>query len=241
LYPALAFDRLFRDEVGKADKSVLDAVMDDAKSFRNKVSTADQRRLDEYLSSVREVEKRIEESGKKGRLQGGRPTLTKPDMKRPKDGIPQDLDQHMRLMCDVLVLALRTDTTRVCTLKLNNDHSSLRFPHLGVDYMIHHLLSHTDGADWLKVNRFFTEQGAYIAAKLDAVREGDRTLLDNSIVLYLSSMMTGNHNNDQLPVVLLGRGGGTIRTGRVLDYLGKPNRKMCSLYLSLMERTGVRL
>src|SRR5262249_47984330 len=83
LYPALAFDRLFRDEVGMADKSVLDAVMGDAKSFRNKVSSADQRRLDEYLSSVREVEKRIEESGKKGRLQGWRPTLTKPDMKRP--------------------------------------------------------------------------------------------------------------------------------------------------------------
>src|SRR5262245_25953188 len=130
LYPALAFDRLFRDEVGKADKSVLDAVMDDAATFRTKVSKPDQRRLDEYLSSVREVEKRIEQSGKQGRLQGWRPTLDKPDVKRPADGLPQDVDQHMRLMCDVLVLAFRTDTTRVCTLKLNNDHSSLRFPHL---------------------------------------------------------------------------------------------------------------
>jgi len=241
LYPALAFDRLFRDEVGKADRSVLDAVREDANGYKNKVSTADRRRLDEYLNSVREVERRIEDAGKAGRLQGWRPTLAAPDVARPADGIPQDIDQHMRLMCDVLVLAFRTDTTRVCTLKLNNDHSSLRFPHLGVDYMIHHLLSHTDGADWLKVNRFFTEQVAYIAAKLDAVREGDRTLLDNSMVLYLSSMMTGNHNNDQLPVVLLGRGGGKLRTGRVFDYLGKPNRKMCSLYLSLLEKAGVRL
>ena len=241
LYPALAFDRLFRDEVGKADKSVLDAVREDATSYKNKVSTADQRRLDEYLSSVREVETRIEQAGKNGRLQGWRPTLDKPDMKRPADGIPQDIDQHMRLMCDILVLAFRTDTTRVCTLKLNNDHSSLRFPNLHIDYMIHHLLSHTDGDDWLKVNRFFTQQVAYIADRMDKVQEGERTLLDNSMVLFCSSMMTGNHNNDQLPVVLLGRGGGQIKSGRVLDFSGKPNRKMCSLYLSLMDKAGVRL
>ncbi len=241
LYPALAFDRLFRDEVGRADKSVLDAVLEDTRGLRNSVSKADQRRLDEYLSSVREVETRIDQAGKAGRLQGWRPTLLKPDMPRPADGIPQDIDQHMRLMCDILVLAFRTDTTRVCTLKLNNDHSSLRFPHLKVDYMIHHLLSHTDGADWLKVNRFFTEQLAYIAGKLDAVQEGERTLLDNSMILMLSSMMTGNHNNDQLPVVMVGRGGGQIKTGRSLDYLNKPNRKMCSLYLSLLDKAGMRL
>jgi hypothetical protein len=241
LYPALAFDRLFRDEVGKADKSVLDAVREDARGLRGAVSKSDQRRLDEYLASVREVEQRIDQAGKAGRLQGWRPALTKPDLKRPADGVPQDVDQHMRLMCDILVLAFRTDATRVCTLKLNNDHSSLRFPHLKVDYMIHHLLSHTDGADWLKVNRFFTEQVAYIVRRLDAVREGERTLLDNSMILYLSSMMTGGHDNQQLPVVLLGKGGGRIKTGRVLDYLGKPNRKMCSLYLSLLDKAGVRL
>src|SRR5215831_1306438 len=130
LYPALAFDRLFRDEVGKADKSVLDAVLEDTRGLRNTVSKADQRRLDEYLASVREVEQRIDQAGKANRLQGWRPTLAKPDMPRPADGIPQDIDQHMRLMCDILVLAFRTDTTRVCTLKLNNDHSSLRFPNL---------------------------------------------------------------------------------------------------------------
>src|SRR5882724_10631742 len=241
LYPALAFDRLFRDEVGRADKSVLDAVLEDTRGLRNTVSKSDQHRLDEYLSSVREVEQRIEQAGKTGRLQGWRPTLTKPDRPRPADGIPQDIDQHMRLMCDILVLAFRTDTTRVCTLKLNNDHSSLRFPHMKIDYMIHHLLSHTDGADWLKVNQFFTQQVAYIAQKMDQVQEGERTLLDNSLILYCSSMMTGNHNNDQLPVVMVGRGGGQIKTGRVLDYLGKSNRKMCSLYLSMMEKMGVRL
>ena len=108
------------------------------------VSTTDRRKLDEYLDSVREVEQRIDQAGKAGRLQGWRPTLDKPNIPRPADGMPQDIDQHMRLMCDILVLAFQTDTTRVCTLKLNNDHSALRFPNLGVDYMIHHLLSHTD-------------------------------------------------------------------------------------------------
>jgi len=241
LYPALAFDRLFRDDVGRSDKSVLDAVQEDAAGYRGRVSRADRHRLDEYLTSVREVEQQIEGAGKAGRLQGWRPTLSKPDVPRPPDGIPQDIDQHMRLMCDILVLAFRTDTTRVCTLKLNNDHSALRFPNLKIDYMIHHLLSHSDGDDWLKVNQFFTQQVAYIAAKMDAVQEGERTLLDNSMILFCSSMMTGNHNNDQLPVILLGRAGGQIKSGRVLDYLGKPNRKMCSLYLSLMDKAGVRM
>jgi len=241
LYPALAFDRLFRDGAGRTDKSVLDAVLDDARGLRRRVASADRQRLDAYLTSVREVERRIDDAGKAGRLQGWRPTLDKPNIPRPADGIPQDIDQHMRLMCDILVLGFQTDATRVATLKLNNDHSSLRFPHLKVDYMIHHLLSHTDGDDWLKVNRFFTEQVAYVAKKLDAIQEGDRTALDNSMLLFCSSMMTGNHNNDQLPVVMVGRGGGRIRTGRVLDYLGKPNRRMCSLYLSLMEKAGVPL
>ena len=107
--------------------------------------------------------------------------------------------------------------------------------------MIHHLLSHTNGADWLKVNQFFVRQLAYIANRLSRIQEGQRTLLDNSMILFCSSMMTGGHDNNQLPVVLLGQGGGQIRTGRVLDFLNQPNRKMCSLYLSLMEKAGVRL
>lgn len=248
VYPALAFDRLFRDNVGRADQSVLDAVLEDARGLRNHVSRSDQRRLDEYLSSVREVETQINRAGQAGRLQGWRPTLERPNMPRPADGMPQDIDQHMRLMCDILVLAFQTDTTRVCTLKLNNDHSSLRFPNLPserpnqrIDYMIHHLLSHSNGADWLRVNQFFVEQLAYIADRLNRIQEGSRTLLDNSMILYCSSMMTGNHDNNQLPVVMLGGGGGQIRTGRVLDYLNRPNRKMCSLYLSLMDKAGVRL
>lgn len=241
VYPSLAFDRLFKDQAHKADRSVLDAVLEDAKGLRRQVSKYDQRKLDEYLDSVREIEQRIERAGKRGELQGWRPTISKPNIPRPADGIPQDIAEHMKLMADIFVVAFQTDTTRVCTLKLNNDHSSLRFPNLGVDYMIHHLLSHQESEDWLKVNRFFTEQVAYIAKKLDAIDEGGRTALDNSTIMYCSSMLTGSHIADQLPVVLLGKAGGTLKGGRTLDYLNKPNRRMCSLYLSLLDKYGIKL
>jgi len=240
VYPALAFDRLFKDEVHRGDKSVLDAVLADATDFRRHISATDQRKLDEYLDSVREVEQRIEQAGQKGEIQGWRPTLAQPNIPRPPDGIPQDIAEHMRLMCDILVLAFQTDTTRLCTLKLNNDHSSLRFSNLGVDYMIHHLLSHSDTADWLKVNQFFLEQVAYIARKLEAIKEGERTALDNTMLLFCSSMLTGNHDATQLPVLLLGGGGGRIQGGRILDYREKPNRQMCRLYLSMMDKMNVR-
>src|SRR5882672_1318362 len=241
IYPALAFDRLFKDEVSRGDKSVLDAVLSEASDLRRRISVSDQFKLDEYLDSVRDVEQRIENAGKKGELQGWRPILAKPNIPRPPDGIPQDIADHMRLMADILVLGFQTDTTRICTLKLNNDHSALRFTNLGVDYMIHHLLSHSDTADWLKVNQFFVEQIAYIARKLDAIREGDRTLLDNTMLLFCSSMLTGNHDANQLPVVMLGGAGGKLQGGRVLDYKEKPDRQMCRLYLSMMDKMDVRL
>jgi hypothetical protein len=240
VYPALAFDRLFKDNSSATDASVLDSVLGEAKSLRGKISHNDQLKLDEYLNSVREVEQRIEQAGKRQELQGWRPTLDKPNKPRPKDGVPQDIAEHMRLMCDILVLGFQTDTTRFSTLKLNNDHSSLRFSNLGIDYMIHHLLSHTDGADWLRVNQFFVEQVAYIATRLDSIQEGERTALDNTIMMYCSSMLTGGHEANQLPVILVGRGGGKLQSGRVLDYLGKENRKMCSLYLSIMEKFGIK-
>lgn len=236
IYPALAFDRLFKEEVHQQDQSVLDAVLGDAADLRRHVSQADRRKLDEYLDSVRDVEDRIAQAGKRGELQGWRPTLEKPDRERPADGIPQDIGEHMRLMCDILLLGFQTDTTRVTTLKLNNDHSSLRFPNLGVDYMIHHLLSHSDTEDWLKVNQFFVEQLAYIAQRMQKIQEGDGTLLDNSMLLFCSSMMNGGHDASQLPVVMLGKGGGRIETGKVLDYRNDPNRQMCRLFLSVLDK-----
>ncbi len=241
LYPALAFDRLFKDSLNTGDKSVLDLVLSQAKSLVRRVSRSDERKIDEYMDSVREIENRIGSAGKDERLEGWRPTLEKPNLPRPADEMPQNVKDHMKLMCDILVLGFQTDTTRVSTLKLNNDHSAMRFPHLGVDYMIHHLLSHSDTEDWLKVNRFFVENLAYIAKRLDKIQEGERTLLDNSMLLFCSSMLTGNHNASELPVVIMGRAGGKLESGRVLDYRGKPNRKMCSMYLSMMDKLGVRL
>jgi len=248
LYPALAFDRLFKEGTEKGDESVLDAVIAEAGDLRRRISTSDRRKLDEYLDSVRDVEQRIANAGQRGELQGWKPTLAKPDMPRPADGIPQDIAEHMRMMCDILVLAFQTDTTRIVTLKLNNDHSALRFPNLprtdnpaqGIDYMIHHLLSHSDGADWLKVNQFFMEQMAHVARRLDAIDEGGRTALDNSMIMMCSSMMAGaKHDNDQLPVAVLGRAGGRLESGRVLDYSTAEQRQMCRLYLSMLDKMGV--
>lgn len=223
------------------EKSVLDAVLTEATRIRASISSTDQQKLDEYLNSVREVEVRINRAGAEKELQGWRPTLAKPNVSRPPDGMPQDIGAHMRLMCDILVLAFQTDTTRVCTLKLNNDHSYLQFPHLQVN-VGHHELSHRNNDDWLRVNQFFVEQVAYIAQKLDEIKEGERTALDNSILLFCSSMLAGaTHNAAELPVVVLGRGGGRVDTGRVLDYRGKSDRQMCRLYLSLMDKAGIRM
>lgn len=239
VYPALAFDHLFKEDASAVDRSVLDEVMADAKSLRRSVSKQDRQRLDEYLNSVREVEQRIERAGQRGELQGWRPTLTEPNIPRPSDGYPQDIVEHMKLMSDILVLAFQTDTTRVCTLKLNNDHGTLRFPHLGVDYMIHHLLSHTDSDDWLKVNQFFLEQMAYIARRMDAIQEGERTLLDNSMLMLCSSMENGHHDATKLPVVMLGTAGGKFEGGQNLDYREQSDRQMCRLYMSMMRHMGV--
>ena len=240
VFPALAFDRLFKDEIQQGDRSVLDAVLQEAKRLRQDISSTDQQKFDEYLNSVREVERRIEQAGKRGEVQGWRPMFDKSNVAPPPSGIPQDIAEHMRLMCDILVLGFQTDATRVCSLKLNNDHSYLLFQHLDVN-VGHHQLSHEDNAKWLRVNQFFVEQVAYIARKLDSIQEGERTLLDNSMLMFCSSMLTGRHNAKQLPVILLGGAGGQLQGGRVLDYLDRPNRKMCSLYLSMLDKYDIHL
>jgi hypothetical protein len=242
LYPAMAFDRLFRDGPGRADMSVLDAVLEDAHSVKGRVSISDGQRIDEYLDSVREVERRLQRAGKDHHLEGFRPTLTEPNIPRPADELPQDFGEHMRLMCDILVLAFQTDTTRICTLKLNNDWSQLRFPYLGVAGDVHHLMSHKDDDDWLKINQFFVKQVAYIAERLDQIKEGDKTLLDNTMLLYLSSMLAGaTHNVTELPIILLGGGGGQIAGGRILNYKEQPNRQVCRLYMSLLDKMSVEV
>jgi hypothetical protein len=247
IYPSLAFDSLFENRGNLRNQSILDRVKERAESLSRRVSTNDKNKLDEYLTSVREVEKRIErmrsdkEKAEDRAKNRGRPVFT---MDRPENGLPEDLRDHTRLMCDIIALAFQTDKTRVASLLLARDLSSLYYPFLDVREG-HHGASHNDLSDgYERISRFHLSQMAYLAQKLDSMPEGEGTVLDNSCVLFLSNMWSGwKHDNMKVPVVMAGGLGGTLETGRSLDYLyaGDENRKLCSLYLGIMDRMGVKL
>jgi hypothetical protein len=251
IYPARTFDLLTGDGKGRQlDRSVLDAVLEDTHSLQPKMSRTDRVKLDEYLESIRGIEKRIERASKEERLEGWRPTLSKPDMPRPADTIPQNVPDHMKLMLDLVVLAFQMDKTRIATLMLNNDLSQMNFRFLeGVQGALHLDLTHNGKAPaaeamYLKTNQFHIQQFAYILNRMKQIDEGGTSLLDNSILMCCSNLFDGDaHSADQLPIVLAGKGGGTLNPGRILDYLdkGDDNRRACSLYLSIMDRMGVKL
>lgn len=242
VYPSLAFDSLFDNRGSRRNQSILDRVKEDAAGLRREVSRGDQAKLDEYLDSVREIEKRV------AAMRSVQPSTadrgSAATMKRPDNGLPEDIREHMRLMCDLAALGFQTDRTRVVTLLLCRDISGLFYPFLGVR-TTHHSASHYDTSDdYEKISRYYVEQFAYLASRLDAMREGEGTVLDNSCLLFLSNMWSGTrHDNSKLPLLLAGGLGGTLKTGRVLDYTdkGDDNRKLCSLYLSLLDRMGVKL
>ncbi|MEO5961756.1 MAG: DUF1552 domain-containing protein, partial [Opitutaceae bacterium] len=247
VYPSLAFDSLFENRGNKRTSSILDRVKDEASSLARKISSEDHRKLDEYLTSVREVEKRVDRmrtdqttAADHARDRG----LPLHAMNRPDNGLPEDLPAHMKLMCDIVALAFQTDKSRIATLILCRDLSGLYYPFLGVR-RAHHNASHDDTSDdYETIARYYVGNLAYLAGKLDAMPEGEGTVLDNTCLLYLSNMFSGSkHDNTKLPILTLGSLGGTLATGRVLDYVdgGDDNRKVCSLYLSLMDRMGVKL
>jgi len=247
VYPALAFDTLFENRGSLRNLSILDRVRDDARRVSRRISSTDRQKLDEYMASVREVETRIEGMRKRQEqaedLAKGknRPALS---MERPANGLPEDLREHTRLMGDIIALAFQTDKTRVASLLLARDLSALYYPFLGVKEG-HHAASHDNLSDgYERIARFHLSQFAYLATKLDAMPEGDGTVLDNSCLMFLSNLWAGRiHTSTRLPVVLAGGLGGTLETGRSLDYLdaGDENRKMCSLYLGIMDRMGITL
>jgi hypothetical protein len=251
IYPSRAFDRLVGDGSGRAlDRSILDAVRTESAALKPKVSRDDHHKLNEYFEGIRDIERRIERANKEERLEGWRPTLDKPDMPRPKNELPQNIPDHMKLMLDLIVLAFQMDKTRVATVMLNNDLSQMNFKFVeGVQGALHLDLTHNGRvadkeAMYLKTNQFHIQQFAYLTERMKSVREGETTLLDNSILLGASSLFDGDlHGADQLPILITGKGGGTIKGGRILDYLekGDANRKVCSLHLSLMDRMGVKL
>ena len=245
VYPSLAFDSLFENRGNRRNTSVLDRVKEQAADLSRRASRADRSKLDEYLSSVRAVEKRI------ARLSGdqqkavsraqhrGTPLM---EMQRPDNGLPEDVRAHMRLMSDIIALAFQTDKTRIATLLLCRDISGLFYPFLDVR-KAHHSGSHDDlSDDWEKVSRYYCSQVAYLAERLDSMPEGNGTVLDQSCLLFVNNMWSGSkHDSTKVPLFTVGGLGGTLETGRVLDYLqdGDENRKLCSLYLSIMNRMGL--
>lgn len=247
MYPSLAFDSLFENRGSLRNISVLDRVKDRAEKLSRRVSASDKVKLDEYLASVREVEKSVErlrvdkEKAEDRAKDKGRPLFSMP---RPDNGLPEDLREHTRLMCDIIALAFQTDKTRVASLILARDLSSLYYPFLNVTDP-HHGASHNDTSDgYERIVRFHVSQFAYLAKRLDEMPEGDGSVLDNSCLMFLSNMWSGTkHDNRRVPVLTAGGLGGALRTGRSLDYYtaGNDNRKLCSLYLGIMDRMGVRL
>ena len=247
VYPSLAFDSLFENRGNRRTQSILDRVRDDLSTLSRSVGAEDGRRLDEYLTSVREVEKRVDRMRQdQGRAQErardrGKALIT---LQRPDNGLPEDIRDHMRLMCDIVALAFQTDKTRVATLVLCRDLSGLFYPFLNVR-SAHHSASHNDlSDDYERISRYYVGNLAYLAGRLEAMPEGDGTVLDNTCLLFLSNMWSGErHDNTRLPVLTVGGLGGALETGRVLDYskAGDDQRKLCSLHLSLMDRLGVEL
>ncbi|HUS13082.1 MAG TPA: DUF1552 domain-containing protein [Pyrinomonadaceae bacterium] len=246
-YPSLAFDSLFDNHGNKRNQSILDRVQDQAASLNRKISSSDKVRIDEYLTSVREVEKRIESMraakdklDEKAKERG--PALF--TMKRPDNGLPEDIREHMRLMCDILALGFQTDKTRVATLLLCRDISGLSYPFLDVR-AAHHSASHEDQSDnYERITRYYCSQLAYLAQKLESMPEGDGTVLDHSCLLFVNSMWSGSkHDSSKVPAVTVGGLCGSLPTGKVLDYTkaGDENRKLCSLYLTIMDAMGVKL
>src|SRR5947209_3654237 len=193
VYPSLAFDSLFENSGSRRMESILDRVSEEAATLRRRVSAPDRARLDEYLTSVREVEQRAQRM--RGDLQKaashasdrGRPLIA---MKRPDDGLPEDIREHMRLMGDIMALAIQTDKTRIATMLMCRDLSGLFYPFLGVQEA-HHPASHHDRSDqYERITRYFVSQLADLACRLQAMPEGESTVLDNTCLLWLSSMLS---------------------------------------------------
>ncbi|MBC8140414.1 MAG: DUF1552 domain-containing protein [Armatimonadetes bacterium] len=249
--PRLVFDRLFGVDSGGAlgtndssrslyQASVLDFVMDDAKSLTKQLGGHDKQKLDEYLTGVRELERRIQLISKQNaQLASGK----KPDIgvMRPAS-MPQDYGEHIRLMGDMMILAFQADLTRVCTFMFANEGSNRSYRDIGVAEG-HHEMSHHGGsaekqAAVRKINRFHMEQLAYIAQKMQSLKEGGSTLLDNTLLVYGGGISDGDrHNHNNLPVILLGKGGGKISGNRHTKY--DDGTPMTNLFLSLFDKAGI--
>ena len=247
--PELIFERLFENglphetEAARArrnslQKSIIDFALEDAGRLGKELGAGDKRKLDEYLSAVRELERRIERAAKENREGGAKLGMKKPE------ATPSDFGAHLRLLADLLVLAFQTDSTRVSTLVFANEGSNRSYAAIDVPEGHHDLSHHGNDAEKQakiqRINRFHVEQFAYFIGKLKAAREGDKTLLDRCMIVYGSGIADGNrHQHEDLPMILAGGGAGTLQPGRHVRFdKGTP---ATNLYLSLLDRAGVKL
>jgi hypothetical protein len=241
--PKLVFERLFgtgpdagRAKRDAARRSILDFVRDDSKDLTAKLGASDRRKLDEYFTSIRDIELRIERLAKM-------PPVKAPEGFKPT-GIPASYPDHLKLMCDLLVLAFQADVTRVCTFVLANEGSNRPYPFAGVPEG-HHDLSH-HGNDPKKkakirdINIFHVKQLAYLLARLKAIKEGNGSLLDHCMIAYGSANSDGNaHNHDDLPILLAGGGCGTLKPGRHVRF--PKETPLNNLWVSLLDRLSVKV
>ncbi|MCA9245833.1 MAG: DUF1552 domain-containing protein [Planctomycetales bacterium] len=249
--PRAVFDRLFGDPMGgdssassvpwreRHRRSVLDFALADAKRLHARLGSADQRKLDEYLTSVRELERRVdrETDDETYVAEGDRP------LARPK-GVPGDFGAHARLMGDLMAMAFQLDLTRVATFMLADAGSNRNYRTIDVPEGHHQLSHHGNDEEKMqkiqKIDRFHIEQFAHLLRRLKSIREGDGTLLDHSMIVYGSGISDGNrHRHNDLPILLAGRGNGTIATGRHVRY--DDDTPLMNLYLALLERAGVQI
>lgn len=238
LYPSLAFDTLFGTQTSRLQASILDQVREQANDLRRQVSNSDRVKIDEYLTSVRETEKRL----KKLESQQGETSHAITNEQRPPEGQPRDFREYSRLMCDIIAMAFQTDRSRVATLLMSHDLSGQVYPFLDIKDD-HHSYSHSnEGPEFQSIVNCHVEQYAYLIKRLSEMQEGDSTVLDNSCLMFVSEHWNA-HNGTRVPCILAGGLGGTLKTGRSLDYLnsGDDNRRLCSLYLSIMDRMGLEL
>lgn len=236
--PKLVFERLFRpnydEKRDRYRRSILDLVAADASQLQQRLGRTDRRKLDEYFTSVREIEQRIERAAAAAKQEP-------PEFDLP-EGAPRDFEQHVELMYDLMLLAFRTDTTRVATFMLANAGNNRAYTEVGVKQGWHSLSHHGNKADKVdpirKIDRFLVEQHARFLRKLRDTPEGEGTLLDNSMIVYGSGLGDGNrHSHHDLPILFAGRGGGTIRTGRHVHL--EHETPLNNLFLSMMDRMGI--
>ncbi len=243
--PRLVFERLFgagdaetrkkeAEQRQAKQSSILDFVQDDARRLHHQLGRNDQQKLDEYLTGVREIERRLEQTKNF--------TTPNPGVPAP-EGQPDNYRDHIRLMCDMMVLAFQTDSTRVATFLLAHDGSNRSFKDIGVSEGHHELSHHQNDKEKLekiaKIDQFYAEQLAYVLGKMRNVQDIDgRSLLENSMVIYASGLADPDrHAHDNLPVILAGHGGGSLNPGRHVK-LGE-NTPMTNLYVGMLNVMGV--